>query len=150
VKRQVNWLPSFLGQSEEEQHPTLATKKEMSTVEKILLASVIISAVSLGVNLWKMGKSDLDLVENPRKMSVADRAALRLVADYVDRYALNRGLKAEFPRLVVGMMKELDGWPVRNADGGSNIAYFSTYEAADSSLSKVRRAFRDEQLKERA
>lgn len=61
--REVQWLPDpagFLGQSEseEEQHPTLATKKELSTVEKILLASVVISAVSLGVNLWKMSKGN--------------------------------------------------------------------------------------------
>lgn len=60
----MQWLPEdpvrWLGQteSESEQHPTLATKKELSTVEKILLASVIISGVSLGVNLWKMGKGN--------------------------------------------------------------------------------------------
>lgn len=51
----VQWLPEFLGQSEE---TTQKTNKDLSTVEKILLASVVISAVGLGIKVWEMGKNE--------------------------------------------------------------------------------------------
>jgi hypothetical protein len=71
-----------------------------------------------------------------------DKSATKAVAGYAIRYASNNGLRPVFPRLVVGMMRELLGWPVRNADGGGNIAHFSTMEAADASIAYARRAFR--------
>ncbi len=53
----VQWLPAFLGQSEEPTPPN-AVKKDLSVVEKALVAGVIISAVGLGLNIWKMGKEN--------------------------------------------------------------------------------------------
>lgn len=67
-------------------------------------------------------------------------AVIRYAADY----ARNRGLAPAFPRLVVGMMRELNGWPVRNADGGGNVAHFETADAAEAAISAARRAFRSE------
>lgn len=72
---------------------------------------------------------------------MSDHNPSLLVAEYVTRYAENRGLRPIFPRLVVGMMRELPGWPVRNADGGPNVAYFSTADAAEASIVAARRAF---------
>ena len=40
------------------------------------------------------------------------------------------------------MMRELDGWPVRNADGGSSIAHFNSAGDAEVAISKARRAFK--------
>lgn len=68
------------------------------------------------------------------RLTKSDKAAHALVSDYAARYMANRGLVASFPRLCVGMMPELSGWPVRNADGGANVAHFSSYEAARTSL----------------
>lgn len=68
------------------------------------------------------------------KLTRADKAAHALVLEYAKRYMANRGLVATFPRLCVGMMPELNGWPVRNADGGSNVAYFSSRDAAEISI----------------
>lgn len=73
----------------------------------------------------------------------ADTMATASVVEYATRYATNVGLKPVFPRLVVGMMAELHGWPVRNADGGANVAHFSTVEAAEAALVTARRAFRE-------
>ncbi len=81
-----------------------------------------------------------DSYGNPRKSGGAEAS----VIEYAESYARNRGLKAEFPRLVVGMMAELDGWPVRNADGGGNIAYFPTREAAEASIATAHRRFKGE------
>lgn len=69
-----------------------------------------------------------------KRFNGPDKAAHEAVGAYVQRYVANRGLVASFPRLVVGMMRELDGWPVRNADGGANVAHFTTREAAETSV----------------
>jgi hypothetical protein len=69
-----------------------------------------------------------------RQFNAADRAAHLAVDRYVTDYMANRGLIAHFPRLVVGMMRELPGWPVRNADGGANVAYFTTHDTARTSI----------------
>ena len=74
-------------------------------------------------------------------MNKKDDATARVV-EYTIRYARNKGLKPTFPRLAVGMMKELEGWPVRNADGGNNIAHFRTSDDAETAISKARRAFK--------
>lgn len=73
----------------------------------------------------------------------ADAKPTALVVEYAIRYGRNRGLKPTFPRLVTGMMREVEGWPVRNADGGANIAYFSSYDAAEAAIARARRAFRE-------
>jgi hypothetical protein len=65
----------------------------------------------------------------------------KVVVEYGLRYAYNRGLQPRFPSLVVGMMREVDGWPVRNSDGGANIAYFPTMGDAESAITKARRAY---------
>lgn len=77
-----------------------------------------------------------------------DAKATALVVEYAIRFGRNRGLKPEFPRLVHGMMREVSGWPVRNADGGANIAYFNSADSAESAISKARRAFRETFSKE--
>src|SRR5262249_3434013 len=64
------------------------------------------------------------------------------VVEYALRYSRNRGLQPSFPRLVHGMMRELEGWPVRNADGGPNIAYFPTAKEAEAAIANARRAFK--------
>lgn len=46
--------------------------------------------------------------------------------------------------LVVGSMQEVGGWPVRNADGGVNIAHFHTVEGAESAITKARRVYKKE------
>ena len=74
-------------------------------------------------------------------MNKKDDATARVV-EYVIRYARNKGLKPSFPRLTTGMMRELDGWPVRNADGGSSIAHFNSANDAEAAISKARRAFK--------
>jgi hypothetical protein len=68
----------------------------------------------------------------------------RSVVEYTIRYAYNRGLKPSFPSLVVGTMQEVGGWPVRNADGGANIAHFHTVDDAESAITKARRAYKKE------
>lgn len=65
------------------------------------------------------------------------------VIQYAIHYAQNRGIRPAFPRLVVGMMRELDGWPVRNADGGANVAYFETADAAELAITSAKRTFRE-------
>jgi hypothetical protein len=40
------------------------------------------------------------------------------------------------------MMPELSGWPVRNADGGSNIAHFVSAAEADAAIATARKKFR--------
>jgi hypothetical protein len=40
------------------------------------------------------------------------------------------------------MTRELAGWPVRNADGGGNVAHFETVEAAEAAIAIARRAHR--------
>lgn len=77
-----------------------------------------------------------------KRITKADKSAAAIVLDYAQRYMANRGLVATFPRLVVGMMPELSGWPVRNADGGSNIAHFTTYDAAHNAIVAADRATR--------
>jgi hypothetical protein len=74
------------------------------------------------------------------KMNKKNDATAKVV-EYAIRYARNKGLKPVFPRLVVGMMRELDGWPVRNADGGGNIAHFNSANDAETAITKARRAF---------
>lgn len=76
------------------------------------------------------------------KTTVADKSASAAVTAYVTRFATNVGLRPVFPRLVVGMMREMAGWPVRNADGGGNVAYFSTSDVAEASIAAARGAFR--------
>jgi hypothetical protein len=71
-----------------------------------------------------------------------NKGTAKAVIEYAIRYASNVGLQPVFPRLVVGMMRELPGWPVRNADGGTNIAYFETEGSANAAISAARRAFR--------
>lgn len=66
------------------------------------------------------------------------------VVAYALKYASFRGLKPSFPRLVVGMMRELHGWPVRNADGGGNVASFDSVEDAEAAISRARRAYREQ------
>jgi hypothetical protein len=66
------------------------------------------------------------------------------VVEYAVRYAYNRGLSPQFPSLVVGMMREMGGWPVRNADGGVNIAHFHTMGDAETAIVKARRAYQKE------
>ena len=75
-------------------------------------------------------------------MNEEDKSAAAQVLSYARAFASNRGLSPVFPRLVTGMMRELAGWPVRNADGGGNIAYFSSQEAADKAISAARRVCR--------
>jgi hypothetical protein len=58
------------------------------------------------------------------------------VLDYVDRHVFNHGT---FPDLSVGMMREIEGWPVRNPRGGANIAYFPTIEEANQAISAARK-----------
>ncbi len=40
------------------------------------------------------------------------------------------------------MMRELSGWPVRHAQGGANIAYFTSSEAADAAVRASEREYR--------
>lgn len=72
----------------------------------------------------------------------ADTQARALLDAYYDRYIHNVGLRAHLPRMAVGMMREFEGWPVRNPDGGANIAYFSTADAAQSAVSACDRKYR--------
>jgi hypothetical protein len=44
-----------------------------------------------------------------KKTSKPDLAAQEVVVEYAAAYARNHGLTATFPRLVVGMMRELLG-----------------------------------------
>lgn len=64
-----------------------------------------------------------------------DAAAKKLVTEYVERYMANRGLVPTFPRLAVGFERSLLGHPVYNSDGGSAVAYFSSYEAGSRYVS---------------
>jgi hypothetical protein len=74
-----------------------------------------------------------------KKTTAADKTAAQAVLTYAADYAKNRGLKAAFPRIAVAMMADILGWPVRNVDGGSNIAYFTTQEAAELAIAAARR-----------
>jgi hypothetical protein len=66
----VQWLPDpagMLGQSEPTSpEPQNGVKKQLSTVEKILLASVVISGVGLGIKVWEMGKKT-KILANPKE-----------------------------------------------------------------------------------
>jgi hypothetical protein len=77
-----------------------------------------------------------------QKTDPADAEGAELVDEYVERFSANRGLQPTYPRLAIGMMPELNGWPVRNADGGGNIAYFTSYDAAEKALANSYREFR--------
>ncbi len=102
----------------------------------------VLGAVAVGGLAWWAWSSgalaSAGIAANPKRQGSAPESR---VIDYVDSYALNRGLKAEFPRLVVGMMRELQGWPVRNADGGANIAYFKSAEEAERAIRVARKWF---------
>lgn len=78
-----------------------------------------------------------------KRTNKLDTTNAALVTAYAVRYATNVGLRAVFPRLCVGMMAELQGWPVRNADGGANVAHFTTVEAAEAAIQGARRDFRE-------
>ena len=70
-----------------------------------------------------------------KRFSVADKAAHAAVGSYVERFMANRGLVARFPRLGIGTMATLGGWPVFNADeSAGSIAIFSTRDAANASV----------------
>lgn len=75
------------------------------------------------------------------KKNQQDVQATALVRAYAERYQA-KGVRAEHPALVVAMMKDLAGWPVRDAAGGGHIAHFSTVEAADLAVLTVRREAR--------
>ncbi len=75
------------------------------------------------------------------KMSPQDAASTVLVRAYAERYQA-KGVRAEHPALVVAMMKDLAGWPVRDAGGGNHIAHFSTEDAANLAILTVRREAR--------
>jgi len=81
-----------------------------------------------------LGRVSPTVAHAVKRFKKPDKAAHEAVGVYVHRYMANRGLTATFPRLVVGMMAELDGWPVRNADGGPNVSYFTSPENAESSI----------------
>ena len=66
-------------------------------------------------------------------------ADTKAVTEYTIRYAQTRGA---FPRLVVGMMRELAGWPVRDASGGGNLGHFDTEAAAESAIRAAKAAYR--------
>jgi len=82
-----------------------------------------------------------------KRFTKADKVAHAAVGEYVHRYMRNRGLVAMFPRLSYGFMREFDGHPVYNQDGGSNIAFFSTPEAAHTSLVAWEQATREERAR---
>jgi hypothetical protein len=67
----------------------------------------------------------------------SDKAATISVASYFERYV---GIRGCLPRVVVAMMPGAYGWPVRNADGGADIAHFSTCEAAEKAVRSAERA----------
>jgi hypothetical protein len=70
-----------------------------------------------------------------KSLKGSDKAAHAAVGEYVQRYMSNRGLVASFPRLGVGCMADLAGWPVFNADQSfGSIAHFSTREKAQASV----------------
>lgn len=79
-----------------------------------------------------------------RRFDKYDKAAHQAVGEYVRRYMANRGLVATFPRLSYGFMKQWEGHPVYNQDGGGNIAYFSSPEAAHTSIVAWDQATREE------
>jgi hypothetical protein len=74
----------------------------------------------------------------PRFKDKSDVQAARLVVEYVIRYAEKAG---NFPRVGVGMMRELSGWPVRNADGGSNVAYFTSEDAGNKAIQAAKKEY---------
>jgi hypothetical protein len=71
----------------------------------------------------------------------ADADAAAAVLKYCSDYATLRGLMSTFPNVNAGWERHLEGWPVRNLDGGSVIAYFTTEHAANAAVVKARRAF---------
>lgn len=75
------------------------------------------------------------------KKNKQDAVATEAVRVYAERYHA-KGVRAEHPALVVAMMKDLAGWPVRDAAGGAHIAHFSTEEAANLAVLTVRREAR--------
>lgn len=70
----------------------------------------------------------------------ADARALETLRRYVSEFVKNHG---DYPRVGVSMMATLWGWPVRNADGGGDIAMFSSRETADAALASCWREQRD-------
>ena len=69
-----------------------------------------------------------------------DAIAASLLDAYYDRYVGNRGA---LPRMAVGMMPEYgQGYPVRNPDGGENIAYFTSADIANSAIGTCDRKYR--------
>lgn len=78
------------------------------------------------------------------RLNPADTKALKLVREYAERYH-RLGLKAEHPSLVVSMSgSDFLGWPVRDARGRGEIAFFTSREAADFAVLTVRREARAE------
>jgi hypothetical protein len=82
-----------------------------------------------------------------KRMSKEDRAAAKIVAKYVADYRANRGLAESFPRVCVGFEKTIHGYPVRNADGGATIAYFSAHDVASRVLGELHRDWLDYQAR---
>jgi hypothetical protein len=78
-----------------------------------------------------------------RRIAKEDVAPTATVARYVADYLANRGLVAIFPRLCVASMRSLVGWAVRNADGGRDIAHFTTREAGEHCISQLYRRHLD-------
>lgn len=80
---------------------------------------------------WK-GRSYKKGGERVRDLKEAVKTAgERALTDYVDRFVTARGAR---PRLVVAVLPDLQGYPVRNADGGVDIAHFLTPEAAEAAV----------------
>jgi hypothetical protein len=79
-----------------------------------------------------------------KRFNKFDKAAHEKVGEYVHRYMRNRGLVATYPKLSYSFMKVWEGHPVYNQDGGSDIAFFSSPEAAHTSLVAWEQATRKE------
>lgn len=71
----------------------------------------------------------------------ADREAGKLVLDYLHRYERNRPFDSSpFPNLVTNGLNG-NGLEVRNFDGGTGIAVFSSEDAARSGIVKAQRDY---------
>jgi hypothetical protein len=81
---------------------------------------------------------------NTKTTKTPDATATTLLVRYVVRFSENRGLRPTFPRLVVAISPSLAGFAVRNADGGVDIAFFSTRDLAEKTIRRLEHFFRAE------
>lgn len=76
-----------------------------------------------------------------KKINKQDADSAEAVRSYAERYQ-SKGVRAEHPALVVAMMPDLNGWPVRDAAGGGHVAHFTSETAANLAVLTVRREAR--------